>query len=718
MIGTEYLLGLLNKDYFMNFLNRTVIVIPLLLIASIVLSVLLYLNITKKVEGGNNPTIGVLTFKIRSIQRKFDGEVVWETIPTETEIKNRDTIRTVNMADATLTLEDGTEIQIGENSMILVDFSDKKWNLNFAYGSVGAKKGSNDGLNIVSGDSSIEVGSGELSLNKSGDDLSINITKGDSKLKIGDEEKTISQDQTATVGKDGVNVKQQNYRLLKPPVNSIITSTETSKSIEFSWTISGNRPKKSELLISNDPRFSQVVRKTPVTSDSTSISLKPGSYYWKITYLDENNKPTESSIFRFSLIYNAGIKLFTPSDRSKISYNNNSPKPISFSWSKSDLVSSFRLEISDDENFNNILERKETRNNSIAITGLKQGNLYFRVIGKSSISGESDLVSETRSFSLDETKELTKVNLIEPSNQKNISIPSLKDSGILFSWKDTIEYNQYNFQLATDESFSSVLRTDTSNKNFYRWDSDIKPGKYFWRVTGVNSNNERMTSQVREFSLSEDVKISITRPSQDSQMEFQDGKSVNFGWKPLPNSGKTNLIISKTKELNDPIFNESISGSSKSVIIKNPGRYFWRIIWSDGKMDSISDIYSFELVASLSPPKITFPKPASSVDMTRRDDLLFQWNPVEETDTYFLRLLDTTGLREREILATRVNGNSYRFRDLTKLNQGKFRVELKSLAKKEDGSFTESRAEKIEFFITLTTGITTKILTPERIYVE
>ncbi|MCC5813293.1 MAG: FecR domain-containing protein [Leptospira sp.] len=702
----------------MNFLNRTAIVIPLLLIASMVLSVLLYLNITKKVEGGNNPTIGILTFKIRSIQRKYDGEVVWETIPTETEIKNRDTIRTVNLADATLTLEDGTEIQIGENSMILVDFSDKKWNLNFAYGSVGAKKGSNDGLNIVSGDSSIEVGSGELSLNKSGDDLSINITKGDSKLKVGDEEKTISQDQTATIGKEGVSVKQQNYRLVKPLGNSIITTTETSKSIDFSWTLSGNRPKKSELVVSNDPRFRQIISKTSLNSDNATIKLKPGSYYWKITYSDENNKPTESSTSRFTLFYNDGIKLFTPTNNSRISYNSNFPKPISFSWSKSEIVSFYRLEISDDENFNNIIERKETRNNSIAITGLKQGNLFYRVIGKSSISGESDIISETRSFSLDETKELSKVSLVEPSNQRNISLPSLKDSGILFSWKDTIEYNQYNFQLATDESFSSVLRTDTSNKNFYRWNSDIKAGKYFWRVTGINSNNEKMTSQVREFNISEDVKISLIRPSQEIQLELQDGKSVNFGWKPLPNTGKTNLIISKAKELSDPVFNEIVSGNSKSVNLKNPGKYFWRINWSDGKTDSISDIYSFDLVANLPPPKITFPRASSSVDMTRRDDLLIQWNTVPEADLYFIRLLDTTGLREREILASRVNGNSYRFRDLTKLNQGKFRIELKSLSKKQDGGFTESRVEKIEFFITLTTGITTKILTPERIYVE
>ena len=44
-------------------------------------------------SGNNNTVIGVLTFKNRTIERKYDSDVIWEKAESGIEIRNKDTIR-------------------------------------------------------------------------------------------------------------------------------------------------------------------------------------------------------------------------------------------------------------------------------------------------------------------------------------------------------------------------------------------------------------------------------------------------------------------------------------------------------------------------------------------------------------------------------------------------------------------------------------------------
>jgi hypothetical protein len=86
---------------------------------------------TRTSKEGQNPVIGILTFKNKLIQRKFDSEVIWDEVNSGIEVRNRDTIRTGDFSDALLTLNDKSKININENSMIYLDFSDSAI-INFA----------------------------------------------------------------------------------------------------------------------------------------------------------------------------------------------------------------------------------------------------------------------------------------------------------------------------------------------------------------------------------------------------------------------------------------------------------------------------------------------------------------------------------------------------------------------------------------------------------
>ena len=68
--------------------------------------------------------IAVITFKNRIAQRKFEDRVVWERIDKSTPLYNGDLVRTADLAEAVITFNDNSQIDIFENTMIQVYYSD------------------------------------------------------------------------------------------------------------------------------------------------------------------------------------------------------------------------------------------------------------------------------------------------------------------------------------------------------------------------------------------------------------------------------------------------------------------------------------------------------------------------------------------------------------------------------------------------------------------
>lgn len=222
----------------MRLLNDTKFVVTGLLLLILLFSILLYRNLNFRANDSTEPTIGVITFKNKTVLRKYNDAVVWDLIESRTEVKNRDTIRTEGLSDAILTLNDGTKINISENSMILLDISDKNININFAYGSFeAAREASSSGeikMNITAGDKTVEVSKGDIKLDKTKTELNIKVDQGEAKLTSNGKEETIGKDQIANVSESGVKVAKQLFRLVSPEDRKNILSDSGSEKVNFS----------------------------------------------------------------------------------------------------------------------------------------------------------------------------------------------------------------------------------------------------------------------------------------------------------------------------------------------------------------------------------------------------------------------------------------------------------------------------------------------------
>ena len=75
-------------------------------------SYLFYADITKKMTIGDAELVGSITFKKKVAQRKYSSQVVWEDIDQNSPVYNNDSIRTSQLSEAVIILNDGTKINV------------------------------------------------------------------------------------------------------------------------------------------------------------------------------------------------------------------------------------------------------------------------------------------------------------------------------------------------------------------------------------------------------------------------------------------------------------------------------------------------------------------------------------------------------------------------------------------------------------------------------
>ncbi len=64
---------------------------------------------------GGGRLVGTITYKLRQAERKPTGQVLWNSLAQDGPVFNLDTIRTAGSSSATVHLEDGTRIELGED---------------------------------------------------------------------------------------------------------------------------------------------------------------------------------------------------------------------------------------------------------------------------------------------------------------------------------------------------------------------------------------------------------------------------------------------------------------------------------------------------------------------------------------------------------------------------------------------------------------------------
>lgn len=706
----------------MNLSRNEIFFLSIIVSITVVVAILLYRDFTYKIQVEGGEIVGKLILKRNTAQRKYTSQVVWEELAMNVPLYNQDSIRTGSVSEALIVLNDGTEIDVDENSLIILNITKNSFNINFEGGAVQINSAgdSDKDVKIKTGDREISLTDSDVKLSKSeGEDVNLEVKRGEVALRSGDREQKLGKDQVASLSQSGeVNVRKQSIRPLTPEDNSRIFTAGNSGEISFSWESSHQG--SSTLQISSRRNFSKIVRTMNTSGTGTSISLVPGIYYWRLSYRNpDTGKMEYSTSMKFSLLGKAPVNLMIPAPGEDIAFAVEEPF-VNFAWSRSDLATGYVLEIAQDKDFTSVVKSIDSFTTNIA-SRLSEGTYYWRVQTKNPIE-EARTRSDVRTFRISKRLKLPAPDLIRPEPGKQLSAIVVKKEGVVFNWNVSRETNESEIQLSSDKSFASPILIRKTKGNFITLRENISAGEYYWRIRGLDAaNNPSDYSETGSFRIVEGGYIRTITPKENETIATIDIQSsgVRFSWDNPILGGDYRLIVSRNGNLATPTADMNIQGSGSSVPSLNPGTYYWKVILidSDGNELSASRVTSFTIADRLEDPTPAFPAEGVVVDMSERESLPFSWAKVRDAESYRFVLYKTEDARNVKLLEQRLNGNGFVLRDLTLLDVGRFMWTIQAV-KNSGSESVVSREIRTHFTIHLGGLEDLQITSPTIQYVE
>ncbi len=655
--------------------------------------------------------IGTLVMKKNIALRKQNAQVFWEDVSEQFPLYSLDTIRTGKDSAAFISLKDGTELDVEENTLVVINVSRQGGTINIGAGKLRARRslkkalGSKIGkLAIESGEQRITLGDGDLQIDKSSKDakLNVSVSRGEVELRtaLGDV-KSLQQNERLEVDSQGTFKIEAIPFELKEPLDGMRYATQTgSYTVRFRWE------KKSEakqgavfLELSSDDRFRNIIQRKRISSSSLELALPPGDYYWRIGSAGKSE--AHSYVFKFSIVASKALQLQSPQAKHKIVYVKESPF-VHFAWSKHNLAESYVLEIARDAKFDELIEEKSSQNTFISMR-MQAGQYYWRIKSKSLITGGGH---RSRSRSLTVVQDIGRGLRIEISDPTRAPVwrGSLLE-GVLLAWKDMIELKQASVQLSQNPQFNSLILEEKTRRNVYTLNKLLPVGTYYWRVVGVEPKTKPSPSGVLRIVNNTANALRLISPAKNKRLSFKAGykQPVQFRWD-APEGLIYELTLARDADLKQIIKRIRSSKQSLQIRALRLGAYYWNVrlfakaedAGSDSPFLGQSEVFKLSIASAAIELSRPAPKTITSLFQIRKRGLQFAWTELKGGHLYRWLLAKDRRMR-RIVMEREVEDESLK---LDKLRSGTYYWKIELLHKESKALLGQSRLSQFSVFKT------------------
>jgi len=673
----------------------------------------LYYDFTGKLNAEKTERIGTITFKKKTAQRKYSGQVIWENLNQTDAVYNYDTIRTDADSLSIIKLKDGSQIELNENTLILLSLTENKTTIDFSQGSINAAGAAN--LNIKAGNTVITAGNSTINLSKNtADQLNLNVNSGVAAL--GD--KKIGENQEAVIGAGTAEVSDREFIPGEPRSGAYILAFSGEKNIRFAWT--SKTVKKYLLEIARDPSFREKLISRTVIKPESMVRLKPGTYFWRIGYAEKKGKMSLPQ--PFIIIREREEHLIAPADLSAFNYVNTLPL-IPLQWSGSTVASSYTISLAADPGFKNIIKTISTGDNSIAVDGLSAGTYYWQVTNVYPFPDTGlSVKSPARSFIIKQGTTVKPPEPMNPPDGQRISSLFLAGGMQLFNWQPGDDMKKYVIKIDRDREFKKPVISAATSQSFYQLSGGIATGTYFWRIEGIDAGGIPHASAERSFIITDAEKITTVSPADGGIVSVTDNRdTVQFTWND-PNRGRMyRLELSDKSDFSRILSSHASTATSLSAAGIPRGTFYWRVSLMDKKGKALlrSNIASARSTDVLESPASITPADGTAIDMTFSNTITFSWKKVPSATHYRIIVSHYSGGFSKKILETETTDTTYVLRQLELLDEGNFTWEIKALRYAGNKLENESPLRKNYFSITLQSGMEKpEIISPKNLYIK
>lgn len=624
--------------------------------------------------------IASIEYKRKVAQRKFSDRVVWERLQQNSPLYDADTIRTADGASATITFKDGTVLELHENTMLQVSYSEtdglklsvndgnidvdttasqenKKVSLSMENGSVfkldsGSKLSA--AADSASGDNSFKLQAGNASITSK--DASGH--ESDQELSSGESVKIAS---TGQVRKEALTVTS-----ISSDVKLLAFNNEKSMPVKLAWTASSDYENESITLeISPDKDFTSIQESYSLKNTSETNILAPlGKLYWRLYPSSDRALATSG---RISLESVAPVEITSPVRGSKFTYLTDEELPrVSLSWTDNDYAERYRVIISRSQDLSDPILDQEVNRDSLGVQTLGQGDYYWQVSPFYKIDSIGfGKPSKISSFSIIKQEEVSPPRLSIPAHNGKLTFNAMKESPVTFQWKSDVAKSDYQILISSDKDFESIVYEKKTNAtritDSFTLDK-LPVGNYYWKVVRTSLMDvQPAQSEIREFIVEQYIpgENKLIYPPDHYTVEKEKLLSTAFMWKLAPEYARENIdsIIQIAADLS---FDKNVKEyKTNDTQLKNvnldSGSYYWRLAIQNPLNEEY--IYTsprtFEVLKPLARPVFTAPMPSASLTVYGEGSVRFAWNKVLEADYYKLKVYDSQYKLIKEVSSTK-----------------------------------------------------------------
>lgn len=674
------------------------------------LSLILYLDLSKRVTSSARKVVGKMVFAENDVRRRHDDQIVWEGIGANEVLLNRDSVSTAGNSEARVRLRDGTVIELGENSLVMFADSDDELLIDLTRGYVQVQrdaKGASPGgkVRIVSERKEITVGRGTVTVTKEEKkEPEVYVKTGEAEVSSGNREQTVKKGEIAVLKDEGIAVRKETLKLLSPEENARLYTDGERAAVAFAWSPGEQAVGMYDLEISADLGFTAPVRLEKTAKTGAAASLPAGAYYWRITGRTGEGKIVSRSVVRkLSVIRDEPLRLLAPENATAIEFFRESPL-ISFQWRGHPLAALYRLEISGRADFTPVLHRVDTANPGCSLqleSALKEGEsavYYWRVSAGNAESGWSGRTSPVFTFTVFRKDRLPAPQLVAPLDKKKISVSQVAKDEVFFSWNGEKEATGARLLFSRSEDFKTVFREVPVASNFWSMDRAFPPGVYYWKVRQRDAaGNVSAFSAARQFTLLDIRNIALLSPHDKGKVRLYtvEKEGATFRWEPPIPKATYLFELAKDHRFDERVLSEETDAPSFVWKDLSAGVFYWRVKLLSGDKGEVlasSDTRSVILEEIVPDPEPLAPLDGAIINMTKADILEFSWKKSEGADLYevqVFQIVEVDGKKIEQLADSyRTDALTYDIRDMNVLDMGEFCWTLTAFRKDRKGNVT------------------------------
>lgn len=618
-----------------------------------------------------NTKIGYIENPIQDVRRRIKNEFSWMPINNKDLVYLGDSIYTGEKSTVIVNLENGVNLTVDPNSLIVLDPNNDAVKLNLKFGNIKGKLGnklnSSINLDLNSQELQLDGKSVEFSLAKRGiGNVQLKVVEGNAKLTDSKSKKQLSINKRNTINfnRDLASIPkvksfEEEIEFVRKEQWGLDKSFwfNSKQPLKFLWQAEGSVD-HFEISISQNSKM-----KNPIVSESVKVNgyswvppFENGSLYWQVKAFKEPNKKEfiVSDIIHWDIgilsapeWQNPESPQYVTVSELRVPINSENEARKILKWQTALKSQRYKLEWSNRSDFAEKLAL-DLKDNQWPIPEWNAGRYFVRVRSER-VGRPSSIWSNLKII---EVLEKDPDGLVSPQLATH-ELESIENKeSVQIKWEPQVKTENYIIERSLLGNFSKIIQSDKLKGTQWKYSAQNK-GTYFIRLFPISTKgrrgpvsktiiwNVRVPGPKWKYAKNE-VNIIIPRDKNNQIMNFPE---TSLLWT-MENSKlvkEYRLVSSVDNEFKNK--NETlVLGQQYKISNLKPGEYFYKIqaLLNDQSESVYSEplkiMVSEEGTINIKAPQLISDKIETQLDEHNRAKGQFKWSNLDKIKKYKIQL--------------------------------------------------------------------------------